>query len=77
MKDSLTFDQFKRALQKIGVVIGAAADLEKIFAHYDQSADGRLNYRELAAALQETCAADDDTVSQASAAVSVAYSTQS
>lgn len=76
MRDSLTIDQFQRALQKIGVVIGTTDELQKIFAHYDVNKDGRLNYREVARCLSEATE-DDDTVSQASAAVSVAYSTQS
>lgn len=77
MKDSLTLDQFQRALQKIGLVIGTTDELQKIFAHYAVNNDGRLNYREVARCLSEVeVEHDDDTVSQTTAAVSMAHSTQ-
>jgi Ca2+-binding EF-hand superfamily protein len=45
-KGSVNMDQFGRSLQKIGVVLSEDTPLEKIFQHYDVSADGAIDYKE-------------------------------
>ena len=47
-KGAITSDQFKRAIEKIGVVLPEdEKDFEMIFRYYDKSGDGRLDYKEL------------------------------
>lgn len=54
-KGCVTVDQFKRAVQKLGVVLPSGSgdsDLDRIFAHYDESGDGRIDYKELSKMLE-------------------------
>lgn len=51
-KNAINFDQFKRAVQKIGVVLSNDNALMQIFSHYDKSGDGTLDYRELSRVLE-------------------------
>ena len=47
----ITCDQFKRAVQKLGVVLPTGSDpqdMDMIFAHYDADGNGHLDYKELA-----------------------------
>lgn len=47
-KGSITCDQFKRSIEKIGVVMpDDERDFELIFKYYDKSNDGRIDYKEL------------------------------
>lgn len=49
---SCTFDQFKRAITKVGVVVDEEAELETVFAYYDKSGDARIDYKEFIAMFQ-------------------------
>lgn len=61
-------DQFKRAVQKLGVVLPTgsnANDLDMIFAHYDQNGNGQIEYKELAQMLQDKAPGMASKVQQA------------
>ena len=44
-KGTVTVDQFKRAVTKIGVVVPNDADIDLVFSIYDKSGEGRLDYK--------------------------------
>ena len=47
-KGSITCDQFKRSIEKLGVVMpDDEKDFDLIFKYYDRSNDGRIDYKEL------------------------------
>ena len=47
-KGSITCDQFKRSIEKLGVVMPEdERDFDLIFKFYDRSNDGRIDYKEL------------------------------
>jgi len=67
-RGSITCDQFKRAVQKLGVVLPTGSrdnDLDMIFSHYDESGDGAIDYKELAKALEAKHSDAADKIVQA------------
>jgi Ca2+-binding EF-hand superfamily protein len=46
-KGTVTADQFKRAITKIGVVVPNDADIDLVFSIYDKSGEGRLDYKRM------------------------------
>jgi len=48
-KGKVNFDQFRRAIEKIGVAINEF-DLELVFKNYDVSGDGLLDFKEFSTA---------------------------
>ena len=47
-KGCITCDQFKRSIEKLGVVMpDDEKDFDLIFKYYDRSNDGRIDYKEL------------------------------
>jgi len=48
-KGKVDFDQFKRAIEKIGVVMNEF-DLELVFNNYEATGDGLLDFKEFSSA---------------------------
>ena len=43
--------EFGRVLEKLGVWMGSPQDVNRLFQHYDQNANGQLDYNEFVAVL--------------------------
>lgn len=63
-RGQVDFDQFKRAITKIGVVVPDDRDTELVFQFYDKSGDGRIDYKEFIAAFKASQDAEWDQPQQ-------------
>lgn len=43
--------EFKKAIEKIGIMIPTKSDLDQLFAIYDEDGSGAISYKEFTAAL--------------------------
>ena len=48
-KGGVNQDQFKRAIEKLGVVVPDNANMDTIFGFYDRSGDGIIDFKEFTA----------------------------
>ena len=44
---TVTLDQFRRAVTKIGVVLAKDSDIDQVFSIYDQKNEGKLDYKRM------------------------------